>query len=64
MVDQKSGHLNTCLCSANGLQCDSGQFTVFLSLSFLVRKRKQKTNVLAQPLTHHVNLGAPLCLSM
>lgn len=64
MVDQKSGHLNTCPCSVNGWQCDFGQITVFLSLSFLLKKKKQKTHTLARPLTHHVNLGAPLCLSM
>ena len=46
MVDQDSGHLDTCPCSANGLQCDSGQITVFLSLSFLIWTRKLKTSVL------------------
>lgn len=46
MVDQDTGHLDTCPCSANGLQCDSGQITVFLSLSFLIWMRKLKTSVL------------------
>lgn len=45
-MDQESGHLDTCLCSAKGLQCDSGQIMVLLSLSFLVCKSTLKTSVL------------------